>query len=433
MKHPLKVHYVTVQFPVWPEAFAINDVEQLASKGARMSVHSLRGKHEGCEDLIRDRKLDKVDMSWFTAGTLLRFPLLAARNMKAALYMAGAVIARNRTRPVHLLKGLASLPRCLEIFDALRRRKPDVVHIFWGHYPSLVALAVRKFLPSTVLTLFLGAYDLLWGYGCTPAAARCADGVFTHTGENLGAIREMGVREDRLRLAYRGVNLELARIAEQPRVPFSIATAGKLVPEKRFGDVLRVIARLQADWPQVSLTLIGDGPDRQWLEKRAEKLGIASRVRFTGAIRHREVFEELGRSEIFLFLSQKPSERLPNVIKEAIACGCVPVVSRTAGIEELIPDPDHGVVVSSPLRASNEIALIWSDPQRAETIRNNARRHLREHFDLEKSMDRYVEFWEELRARKRATGRVAPAGEGVAAKNPARKGGPERPPGGEQQ
>jgi len=350
-------------------------------------------------------------MSWFLPRTLKLFLPLLLLHPVVALYMAWSVVRWNLLRPVHLLKGLASLPRSLEIYTAVHLEKPDLVHLFWGHYPALVALAVQRYLPEIPVTLFLGAYDLMWGYGCTPPAARTADWVFTHAGENREAIEAFGVDPSNIRLIWRGIDFRAFEevMGRADKRPFSLVTAGKLVPQKRFDLVIRTAAELRKEWPSLHLVLIGDGPEREALESLAGRLGLTDAVHFTGGIPHREVFEMMSRAEIFLFLSQKPSERLPNVAKEAIACRAVAVVNPSRGIRELIPDDSHGVVLGAGetvadrqrvAEAAEAVSELWRDPARAEAIRVKALEHLREQFDLQRSIEIQASCWEDLTGKK---------------------------------
>ena len=56
---------------------------------------------------------------------------------------------------------IALIPMSFYMFEKLKKEKPDIVHLFWGHYPSLVGYLVKKNMPDTKLSQFLGAYDLV--------------------------------------------------------------------------------------------------------------------------------------------------------------------------------------------------------------------------------------------------------------------------------
>ena len=58
----------------------------------------------------------------------------------------------------------------------------------------------------------------------------------------------------------------------------------------------------------------------------------------------------MAESDIFLFLSSKAGERLPNVVKEAMLSGCICIVSNTPGIDELIEDGKTGFIIDKAQR-----------------------------------------------------------------------------------
>jgi glycosyltransferase involved in cell wall biosynthesis len=123
-------------------------------------------------------------------------------------------------------------------------------------------------------------------------------------------------------------------------------------------------------------------------------LGLKN-VRFTGYLPHRVVFEQLCEAEVLLFLSKKVDERLPNVVKEAMAARCACVVSRTTGIEELVP-AEHGFIVEQEdlESAAAKVLRLLREPDLRERMVTRALAHLEQHFDLTRSMTRYRDTWE---------------------------------------
>ena len=80
-------------------------------------------------------------------------------------------------------------------------------------------------------------------------------------------------------------------------------------------------------------------------ERLARALGIRESVEFRGQVTYDSVLAALASAEVLLFLSRHEAERLPNVVKEAMASRCICIVSRTPGIEELIPNGRIGFIV----------------------------------------------------------------------------------------
>ncbi len=101
----------------------------------------------------------------------------------------------------------------------------------------------------------------------------------------------------------------------------------------------------------------------------------------------------MARSRVFLFLSTKVSERLPNVVKEAMLASCHCIVSETPGIRELVEPGVTGEIVPDldPAAVAERVnvALAVQDDQ----IGTAAARFVRETMSSEAAMRRHTEAW----------------------------------------
>jgi len=103
--------------------------------------------------------------------------------------------------------------------------------------------------------------------------------------------------------------------------------------------------------------LIGDGPERAFLEAECRRLGIADRVHFLGAQAHQATLAEVAQADVFVLASF--AEGLPVALMEAMALG-VPCVSTTiAAIPELILDRQNGLLVPPANPEALFAALKW--------------------------------------------------------------------------
>lgn len=125
---------------------------------------------------------------------------------------------------------------------------------------------------------------------------------------------------------YRPEIIELA--AETPRHPWFdgegppvIIAVGKLKPQKDFDTLLRAFALVRAARP-ARLMILGRGPGEQALLALAEELDIAADFQLPGHVKNPYAF----LSHAALFVLSSAWEGLPNVLIEALSCGC-PVVS----------------------------------------------------------------------------------------------------------
>ncbi len=404
---PVNVWYVFSQFPAPSETFAGTDVRVLRGLGVRVRAVNLRPSHPRATQLLREWDLDGLEVDEVHPGKLLAGVGRLMRRPGLLAYLLGIILRDNRGQPVHLMKSLLALPRIFQVHQTLTACPPDVLHLFWGHYASLLGLLVRRTHPGVVVTAFLGAYDLRSRYRTSATLARAANGVFTHARANLSLLAAQGISPDHVQVVYRGVDFERLRPENRPKVPFRVATAGRLSPEKSMAEVVEVFARIQRAWPRASLCVMGDGPQRRALERRAGALGLQA-VEFTGHLPHRRVFDRLNEAEVLLFLSRE--EHLPNVVKEAMAARCACVVSRTTGIEELVAPGEHGFVVDAGdiAAAAACVDRLFREPALRERLVERALAHLRAHFDARENLRRYRDFWADCLAR-RGGGRVPAA------------------------
>lgn len=398
----MKIAYVTMQFPVASETFAAVELRALRRQGADISVHTYRRAPAEAERLLAERGLADLPVHHGGAGAA-RGSLAALLSHPAdAFWLLGRILARCWRHPSHLLRALALLPRSLGLLRELEAERPDVVHLFWGHYPSLTGLLAKRRLPRTAVSLFLGAYDLERRFPLSGDFALQADAVFTHARANLPALAALGLSQDRITVAYRGIDIPPA-LPETPKIRGLMVIAERLVPQKRTVDALKLFAEVLKSQPDARLTVFGDGPEAANLKSLAAQLGIYGQVTFAGHAPQEDVFRAFDTAEVVLTLSQSPSERLPNALKEAMLRRCLCVSSRSPGIEELITDGETGLLVEAghPAGAAARLTALLADPEVSARIGRQAQAHVIEDFDVDRLMTERLQRWSALAQRQR--------------------------------
>lgn len=399
----MKIWYVTMQFPFPSETFAGIDILALRRAGADVVVHSLRPPHLNTPRLVHERGLAEIPATHNSTWRSLRgfFSMLRRPGLSAELLFW--LFKTCRRKPRHLLRSLALTPRVIDLFTRIERERPEVVHLFWGHYPAMLGYLVQRRLPKTVVSVFLGAYDLVMRYGGSAPVAQRADVVWTHAEMNVADIQSLGVARERIQVVYRGAEVGILEAFGRTRkIPRRIISAGRLIKAKGTDDVIRAFGEIVRKWPDASLVILGGGSHRENLEALVKELGLEQSVTFSGHVSHQEVLSEMSRAEVFIMMSKKLSERLPNAVKEAIGCRCLCVVTETPGIEELVQNETHGFVIrqGDASEAARAIHRAFSDPVSTAAMINAATTHLAEKFDVDRSMDRYYSTWKALAANK---------------------------------
>ena len=157
---------------------------------------------------------------------------------------------------------------------------------------------------------------------------------------------------------YNGIDLErfsmplcdTARPAVAPYHIPQIVSVGRLVTFKGFDDLIDACAELQRRGADFICEIIGDGPLREMLQAKIERLDLSSRVHLLGSLSQNAVLEKLQAADLFALASttdaQGATDIFPTVILEAMASARPVVSTRLAGIPELVLDGDTGILVS---------------------------------------------------------------------------------------
>ncbi|RAH99416.1 colanic acid biosynthesis glycosyltransferase WcaL [Acuticoccus sediminis] len=174
--------------------------------------------------------------------------------------------------------------------------------------------------------------DAEWGTTCTAA--------------NRDVLDRLAPRGRSVDLVYHGLDLSLFHPeAKRGEGPLRILSVCRAVEKKGLDDVFRALARLDVDW---RFEHVGGGGLVKDLTGLAERLGIADRIAFLGALPREDVVAAYRRADVFVLASRiaRNGDRdgLPNVIMEAMAMG-LPVVSTEVSAVPEIVTAETGILV----------------------------------------------------------------------------------------
>ena len=151
--------------------------------------------------------------------------------------------------------------------------------------------------------------------------------------------------------------------------------------------VLEVFAALAQDWPQARLVVAHDGSLRSSLEARAQALGLAERVSFTGRLdaASQAVMYERAR----WYLSLPRSDSVSVSVLEAMAHGCIPVLSDLPANRELVAHGDNGWILPGGTLPS--VTDLGGLRERADRIGEHNRQWVSEHALFPQAVDQFVQ------------------------------------------
>lgn len=347
---PFRLAYLTGVYPAASHTFIQREIAALRALGSEIAITSIR-QPEAAELIGPEEE--------------------AAR--KETFYILAA--ARN---PLHLLRAHASLfvrapGRWLKTLGlALRTNRPGAKGMIWQIFYFLEAGVLARHLQkqgishlhnhfadssATVAMLAASFADLPFSFTLHGPTELFAPESW-HLGEKVAraalvvcishfARSQVMLFSDpahwaKLRIVHCGVTP-----ARYDTVPASSETGmkmlfvGRLAPVKGLRVLFEAFEAARATCPDISLTVIGDGPDRAWVAQNAGRIGG---IEVLGYRSQGKVAEALGQSDVLVLPSF--AEGVPVALMEAMVSARPVIATRVGGVAELVEDRVSGRLVA---------------------------------------------------------------------------------------
>jgi len=183
-------------------------------------------------------------------------------------------------------------------------------------------------------------------------------------------INRMKMRPENISVVPPGIDPIFTPGGEKSPSP-KIVAVGRLMPSKSFDVLIDAVRRIRKNMP-ASLVIIGDGYEREALERRVRDLDADSWCDLPGRVSASELVDHYRSAWVLASASQ--SEGWGMTITEAAACGTPTVATRIAGHVDAVDDGITGVLVERPADLSGAIADLLTDSDRRSRMAGAATR-----------------------------------------------------------
>lgn len=204
---------------------------------------------------------------------------------------------------------------------------------------------------------------------------------------------ELGV-EKLVHVQPMGVDFSLFSSAVSYKSNQKLLFVGRLVEKKGVSVLLHAVALISEKYPDMTLDIYGDGPEKTNLRNLSSKLNINDRVFFRGAATHKELVEQYANASAVVVPSivskSGDQEGLGLVTIEAMGCGATVIVSDLPAIKDVV-NPDCGYIFKSGDEKclASSIAQCFFSPKEAEAKARAGQVKVRELFCWNKSVKVY--------------------------------------------
>ena len=271
-----------------------------------------------------------------------------------------------------------------------------LVTSFYGFDTSYQGLAdkMRKIKLPTDRLYWELAYKRLWEVGSA----------FTVTCELMKntLVNVLGAPEEKVHILHLGMNLEKYKLQiKKPTTSPVILIANRFVPKKGTEYAIKAFAKVLSQYPEATLRIIGDGPDKEKIVAQVSSLGITKSVKFLGLLGYNDYMAEMQKADLFLSPSVKvlgdEEGGINTTVIEAMAVG-THVFATTESGTELIYHEKTGYMVeqnNADDLASKMISFIKS-PNRWGELALNARKHVEMEFDNKKQSKKLEDIYDHV-------------------------------------
>jgi glycosyltransferase involved in cell wall biosynthesis len=272
------------------------------------------------------------------------------------------------------------------IGKALEEFQPDIIHvvnpavlglggIFYGKTLKIpIVASYHTHLPQYLQHYGLGMLEgVLWEL--LKSAHNQAELNLCTSTAMVQELRNHGI--ERVDLWQRGVDTELfhpdtaseemrSRLSQGHQSSPLLLYIGRLGAEKEIERIKPILEAI----PNARLALVGDGPNREALQKHF----AGTNTNFVGYLRGKELASAYACADAFIFPSR--TETLGLVLLEAMAAGCPVVAARSGGIPDIVTDGENGYLFdpTDEQGAINATIRLLAHQEERETLRHNARK-----------------------------------------------------------
>lgn len=368
----LRVVYVVDEWVTLSQTFIRQEVAELRRQGVHVELVALGRGDLDPDPGERALLLTEVTPRSRTArlAQMAHYPAAAAR---LAQVQASMWPERIRYR--------AALPA---VAEGLRGRDVAWVHAHFGWEASGVAEALAALL-GVGWSFTAHANDIFVANTHLAGKLARVDHLVTVCRYNVEQLRAAHATLPPIEMVVCGVEVPepRGRIDGGP----DVLAVGRLVPKKGFDLLVRAAGELRVRHPDLSVEIVGDGPEASSLAQLVDDLGLGATVALLGPRPHDWVLERMTRMRVLCLPARVATDgdrdSMPVVLKEAMARGAPVVATAVAAIPELVDDSVGRLVApDDPAALAGALAEVLGDERLTRSLGEAGRARVEERFTL---------------------------------------------------
>ena len=262
------------------------------------------------------------------------------------------------------------------IFLSIKKKPDAIVSILFTPHGIIGFFLSKFFNIPWIHTIIAGDRELnihgsFWRKQFTKMVTNAT--YITVTGENTKRyLISQGIISDKIILLPNVINMKLFSPMRHEK-KFDIIAITRLFNIKRIDRLIMIIEIVRKEIPEISLAIIGDGPEKDELIKIVLQKDMSENIVFIDKLPYEDVPDAWNMGKVFALTSD--GEGVPLTLLEAMASGVVCVVPAVGDIESVIDNNVNGILIENPeniKQFGDAIIDVLSDEIKYSKLSNNA-------------------------------------------------------------
>ena len=196
--------------------------------------------------------------------------------------------------------------------------------------------------------------------------------------------KNIPIQESKLRVIYNGIDLNYFcyHPIDKNDKYITIGAVSRLIPIKGIDTLIKCIPYVKERFSNITFEIVGDGPEKELLEKLIAKLGIDGTVKLLGSRNPGELMKIMSKWNFFVHTSYRESFGM--VVIEAMALGKPIVASNIPALREILRDGENGYlcVLGNYKDFAEKILILCKDRKKRKEFSINCRKRVEKLFDI---------------------------------------------------
>ncbi len=207
----------------------------------------------------------------------------------------------------------------------------------------------------------------------------------------------LGVSKEKIVIVENGVQCAAPKLKNKTKNSkihsIKIVTTGRLIYRKRVDILIRITAELLLNY-DITLGIIGNGPEEENLKMLVCNLNISEKVHFHGALSHADTLNLLSAADVYVSTSE--SEGMSNSTLEAMANGVVPIARNIEANQNIITHGSNGFLFDQENDLKVILERLVNNQDNMYQYSNNALSTVRSKYDFDIVCEKYTRLYVDM-------------------------------------